>query len=111
MEATVGDSDGIGCVAFKFANNNNNNQYADLFDIDNETGVITAISPLDREVKEQYDLSVIAITAKGDSAEGCREKFYKNLLSNFINNAELFLSAYYNILTKLKLDKEKFNRN
>lgn len=69
LEAAVGDLDGIGHVTFKFANNNN--QYLDLFDIDNETGVITAISPLDREVKDQYNFSVLAITAAGNSAEGC----------------------------------------
>ncbi|VDK86986.1 unnamed protein product, partial [Litomosoides sigmodontis] len=68
LEATVGDLDGIGCVTFKFANNGIN-EYVDLFDIDNETGVVTAISPLDREVKEQYHLSVVAITAAGHSAE------------------------------------------
>ncbi|KAL4002923.1 Cadherin domain family protein [Acanthocheilonema viteae] len=65
--ATVGDLDGIGYVTFKFASNSN--QYMDLFDIDNETGVVTAISPLDREVKDQYNFSVLAIIAAGHSAE------------------------------------------
>ncbi|EJD75084.1 cadherin domain-containing protein [Loa loa] len=67
LKVAVGDLEGIGRVTFKYANNSN--QYWDLFDIDNETGIITAISPLDREVKDQYNFSVIAITATGNSAE------------------------------------------
>ncbi|CAG9538889.1 unnamed protein product [Cercopithifilaria johnstoni] len=67
LEVTVDDLDGIGFVTFKFASNNT--QYMDLFDIDNETGVMTAISPLDREVKDQYNFSVLAITTAGHSAE------------------------------------------
>ncbi|OZC11535.1 hypothetical protein X798_01393 [Onchocerca flexuosa] len=59
LKATVDDLDSIGLVTFKFANNS---QYLDLFDIENETGVITAISPLDREIKNQYNFSVLAIT-------------------------------------------------
>ncbi|MCP9259219.1 BMA-PRK-1 [Dirofilaria immitis] len=66
LEATVGDLDGIGRVTFKFVNNN---QYMELFDIDNETGVVTAISPLDREVIDQYNFSVLASTNAEHSAE------------------------------------------
>uniref|UniRef100_A0AAF5PQC7 Cadherin domain-containing protein n=2 Tax=Wuchereria bancrofti TaxID=6293 RepID=A0AAF5PQC7_WUCBA len=67
LEAAIDDLDGIGHVTFKFANNSN--QYLDLFDINSETGVIAAISSLDREVKDQYDFSVLAISAAGNSAE------------------------------------------
>lgn len=79
MEAAVGNLDGIGRVTFKFANNNKN-EYIDLFDINNETGVITVISPLDREVKDQYHFSVLAIAAAGHIAECSLLKFSKKFV-------------------------------
>uniref|UniRef100_A0A915PC44 Uncharacterized protein n=1 Tax=Setaria digitata TaxID=48799 RepID=A0A915PC44_9BILA len=67
VEAVVGDLDGIGLATFEFVNNNY--QPADLFDIDHETGVITVTSPLDREVRDQYNFSVRAFINAGYSSE------------------------------------------
>uniref|UniRef100_A0A0R3RJ46 Cadherin n=1 Tax=Elaeophora elaphi TaxID=1147741 RepID=A0A0R3RJ46_9BILA len=106
VEAAVGDLDAIGYVTFKFASDNN--EYKDLFDIDEETGVVTAISPLDREVKDQYEFSVVAITTAGHSANGLLLKNFrkKNSLSNLIIKAHFILS-FVLIKIKIYLSKER----
>ncbi|VDN03543.1 unnamed protein product [Thelazia callipaeda] len=61
VEAVVGNQEGIGLVKFKFSDVSD--KYLELFEIDEETGVITAIATLDREQQNQYNLTVIAFTA------------------------------------------------
>ncbi|VDK56216.1 unnamed protein product [Gongylonema pulchrum] len=68
MELIDGDLYSVGSITYGFANSVNS-EYLKFFDIDPGTGVITAISALDREIHDYYELPVMAVDAAGHTAK------------------------------------------
>lgn len=69
LEVIDSDLDAGGIIAYRFASDIDS-QYLKFFGLDSETGVITAISALDREMQDHYELPVLAVSGAGHTAKG-----------------------------------------